>query len=174
MTLVVFGGLPGSGKTALARAVADALAATFIRLDAIEVAISVAGLEPTGAPVGYAVAHAVAADQLRAGRTVVVDAVNPVEVARAGWTRLADESASDLRFVEVTCSDVAEHRRRVESRQPDLPGHVVPTWAQVRELPYEPWHEPGLVVDNLGPIEAGVERILTSLLASCDEKTGSA
>jgi predicted kinase len=163
MTLVVFGGLPGTGKTALARAVADALVATYVRVDAIEVALARSGFEIGDSPVGYAVAHDVAADQLRAGRSVVVDAVNPVRPARAGWAELADELAIDVGFVEVTCSDAGEHRRRVESRLPDLPGHVVPTWQQVCELHYEPWERPRLVVDNLGPPDAAVARVLDAM-----------
>jgi predicted kinase len=38
--LVVFGGLPGTGKTSVARRVADALGATFVRIDSIELASS--------------------------------------------------------------------------------------------------------------------------------------
>jgi predicted kinase len=42
--LIVFGGLPGVGKTALARAVAQELAAAYLRVDAIEAAMRRAGL----------------------------------------------------------------------------------------------------------------------------------
>ncbi len=41
--LVVFCGLPGVGKTALSRRVADALGATFLRIDTIEAAIAARG-----------------------------------------------------------------------------------------------------------------------------------
>jgi predicted kinase len=37
--LVVFAGLPGSGKSVLARGVADAIGATYLRIDTIESAI---------------------------------------------------------------------------------------------------------------------------------------
>ena len=42
--LVVFGGLPGTGKTTLARAVASLLDATFLRVDSVEVALQRLGL----------------------------------------------------------------------------------------------------------------------------------
>jgi predicted kinase len=157
--LVVFGGLPGSGKTSIARRIADELAATFLRIDSIEVAIQRWGVDISNSPVAYSVGNAVAADQLRGGRSVVVDAVNPIAAARAGWTELADGFEVPCRLVQVTCSDPVEHRRRVETRVPDIPGHVVPTWAEVLALAYEPWIEPHLSVDNVGDLEPHVAAV---------------
>ena len=137
--LVVFAGLPGSGKSVLSRGVADALGATYLRIDSIESAI-VATLTPfKDNPVGYVIAERVAADQLAGGRDVVADAVNGVAAARDGWVALAARTGATLRFVEVRCSDAAEHRRRVESRQPEMPGQGVPTWDQVQCRRFEPW-----------------------------------
>lgn len=50
--------------------------------------------------------------------------------------------------VEITCSDVDEHRRGVEHRSTDVPGLVLPTWAQICDREYEPWHRPRLVLDT--------------------------
>lgn len=163
--LVVFAGLPGVGKSVLARAVADVIGATYLRIDTIESAI-VSTLAPfRDNPVGYAVVERVAADQLVAGRDVVADAVNGVAAARAGWVALA-RSGVLLRFVEVRCSDTAEHRRRVEERGPEMPGHGVPTWEQVLRRRYEPWPPElsgRLVVDNIGDTAGHVTRIVSEL-----------
>lgn len=110
---------------------ADAIGATYLRIDTIESAIVWALMPFRDNPVGYVVAERVAADQLVAGRDVVADAVNGVAAARAGWVALAARTGAALRFVEVRCSDVAEHRRRVEGREPEMPGPGVPTWEQV-------------------------------------------
>lgn len=158
--LVVFGGRPGTGKTSIARRVADALGATFIRIDSIETAIARAGLDAGTAPAGYTVAHALAADQLRPGRPVVVDAVNAVRIARAGWEQTAAECRASLGFVQVVLPDVDEHRRRIETRTADLEGHVVPTWAEVSAVVHEPWTEPHLELDNSGSIEDAVSTVL--------------
>ncbi len=148
--LIVFGGLPGVGKTCLARAVACRLSAAYLRVDAIEAALWRAGVardQPTGFA-AYVVAHAVAEGSLEAGVTVVVDAVNPVEEARRGWRDLAQRLATPVRTIEVVCLDEVEHRRRVESRTADLEGHTVPTWRDVQQREYEPWDEPRLTLDT--------------------------
>jgi predicted kinase len=166
--LVVFCGLPGVGKTALARAVADRLAATFLRVDTIEAAI-VSTLTPfEDNAVGYVVAGWVAADQLRGGRSVVADAVNNVEPARQGWITVARDCAVPLRFVEVICSNPVEHRRRVEMRTAEMPGHGVPTWEQVRHREWEPFTQPRMLVDNLGNPERNIQTVLDWLLQTDD------
>jgi predicted kinase len=161
--LVVFGGLPGTGKTSVARAVADSLGATFLRVDSIEVAIERVGLAVRELPAGYAVAHAVARDQLRSKRPVVVDAVNPVRVARAGWKQLADECGVGLRFVRVVVRDEAEHRRRVESRVADIEGHALPSWTDVTGQVHDEWTEPHLELDNSSTLEDAVATVLERL-----------
>ena len=152
----------------LVRGVADAIGATYLRIDTIESAIVATLMPYRDNPVGYVVAERVAANQLVAGRDVVADAVNGVAAARGGWVALAARTGAALRFVEVRCSDVAEHRRRVEAREPEMPGHRVPTWEQVLRRRYEPWPPelPGpLTVDNLGDPAGHVARIVTGLSA---------
>jgi predicted kinase len=131
--LVVFGGLPASGKTTISRTVAETLTAAYVRVDAIEAAMWRAGIpreQPTGLA-AYVVGEAVAERCLHAGSSVVVDAVNAVEAARQTWRDLAAGTHKPLRVIEVICSDAAEHRRRVEARSVDLERHYVPARADV-------------------------------------------
>lgn len=147
--LVVFGGLPGVGKTTIARAVAPRLAATYLRIDGIEQAIRRAGIlaEDVGAA-GYAVAVAIAEANLRLGSNVVADCVNPVKESRLAWRELADRTSARLLEVEIVCSDRGEHRRRVETREAEIAGHVPPSWAEVLAHEYEPWDGRHLVIDT--------------------------
>ena len=138
--LVVLGGLPGVGKTAIARELARCLAATHVRIDSIETAIACSG--DLTAPVvvaGYEVGYAVAADQLALGHAVVADCVNPIAVTRQAWLDIAARAGALALQAEVVCSDTSTHRARVEGRRSDLPGLTLPTWAQVQARDYEPW-----------------------------------
>lgn len=155
--LVVFGGLPGTGKTTIVRIVAARLRAAYIRIDAIEQAMRSAGVlaKPDGVgPAGYAAAYALAKENLRLGLPVVADCVNPLPETRAAWRETA--APGPIVEAEIVCSDPAEHRRRVETRRVDLPGLVPPTWASVQRHEYAPWTGPRLVLDtaSLSPEDA--------------------
>ena len=146
--LIALGGLPGAGKSALARALARRLGAVHLRIDTIEQAMRNAGFTVSG-PEGYLAARDLAEDNLRVGRTVIVDSVNPLAVTRAYWRETAARMAVRLVEIEVVCSDRGQHRRRVESRVADIPGLVLPTWQQVLDRQYEPW-KTAHVIDTAG------------------------
>lgn len=137
--LVVVAGRAGTGKTTLARGLACDLAATYLRVDAIETALATVRDSAVTGPDGYAVAHLVARSNLDLGRDVVVDAVCPVPESRSAWA-VADDR-TDVVVFETALDDAAEHRRRVEDRRPDMPGQHVPTWADVEDDGYAPWDE---------------------------------
>ncbi len=132
-------GLPGTGKTTLARALARDLAAVYLRVDVVETPLVQAGIDV--GPLGYQVVRELAASNLGLAAEVVVDLVNPIPVTRQMWVDLATEAAVPLVVFECTIADEHEHRRRVEGRRPDLPGQVVPTWDEVVAREYLPWDE---------------------------------
>ena len=158
--LVVLSGLPGVGKTTIARELAAAMGAVHVRIDSIEHALRDAGVKVEGE--GYRVAYAVAEDNLRVGRIVVADCVNPWPLTRGEWRSVADRAGVRAVDVEIVCSDVDEHRRRVESRSTDISGHRLPTWTEVVERDYRAWGCDRLVIDTaLLDVEDSVQRILT-------------
>lgn len=163
--LIIFSGLPGAGKTAVARALAGHLDALYLRIDSIEQAMRNSGAidEPLDGA-GYEVAYAVAADNLRLGRTVIADSVNPLKITRDAWRRVATEAQVKAMEIEVCCSNQKEHRHRVESRNSDVEGLELPSWNQVLAREYEPWDRERLVIDTAElTVEESVDKIQQSL-----------
>lgn len=163
--LLVFAGLPGSGKTTLALRLSESLKAVYIRIDSIEHAIQRAnGPAYEVGDLGYRVGYAMARDNIRAGRTVVADAVNPVQESRDAWLAVANECGAKLVEIEVVCSDPTEHRRRVESRDADISGFVLPTWEAVTAREYHPWNRDRVVVDTAGrTVEQSLGKLIVQL-----------
>ena len=162
--LIVMSGLPGVGKTAISRELAIATGAVHLRIDSIEQALRSAGWRVEGE--GYAVAYALAADNLALGRTVIADCVNPWPLTRAAWRAVAERSGVRAVEIEVVCSDPVEHRRRVEQRRPDIDGHQLPSWQDVVERDYRPWDEPRLVLDTARSGIAECVQAIASRLSS--------
>jgi predicted kinase len=149
--LIIFGGLPASGKTTIARDLARQLGATYLRIDTIEQAIR--GATTLSQPMneeGYRVAYAIAEDNLRLGLTVIADSVNPIRLSRDAWIGVAHRAHARAAEVEVICSDPQLHRQRVETRSLDIPGLRPPTWEEVVAREYEPWEREHIIIDTAG------------------------
>jgi len=147
--LIVFGGLPGVGKSTIAQNIVRKLSAVYLRIDSVEQALIRSGIDSTEiGPSGYVIGYAVAKDNLQLGLTVVADSVNPLEITRQAWRNVALEVGVQCIEIELICSDHAEHRCRVESRTADIPGHQLPNWQNVLEREYETWDSEHLIVDT--------------------------
>jgi predicted kinase len=148
-TLIVVGGLPATGKTAVAGALARRTGFAYLRIDTIEQAIVRATdlRQPLG-PVGYAVGYELAAEQLRHGASVVAECVNPLRITRDSWRATGAGAGAAVLEVELVCSDRAEHRRRAETRRLDIPDLVPPSWQQIVDREYQLWDRDHVVIDT--------------------------
>jgi predicted kinase len=170
--LIVTAGLPGTGKSTIAGAVGASLALPVISVDPLEAAILSAGIaadQPTGLA-AYLVAETIADSVLVGGAGVIVDAVNAVEPARSQWVRLAERRNVAIRFLEVTCSDPAVLRARLEKRGRQLAHTAEPEWHAVEQSLEEwmPWSGesaavPRITLDSIRPVDENVERAILFL-----------
>lgn len=148
-TLVLVTGLPGTGKSTVAEATAEAFGAPVLGHDWAmsglrpyqELQDALDAMEPSGhRVVGWSILHALAAAQLRARRSVVLDGVaRRSEIAACRGNALREDS----RFVMIAtqCSDRALHRSRIEGRQRSIPNWYEVGWSSV-ERSLDAWVQP--------------------------------
>lgn len=161
--LIILGGLPGVGKTSIARLAARELGAIHLRIDTIEQAIMECGVVPSDdmGPVGYVVAKRIATDNLHLGHLVIGDAVNPIEITRAAWREAARLAGKPFVQIELICSDRDQHRHRVETRQSDIENLKLPDWQKVCDREYHSWPDADLVIDTaLQSLDASSEMLV--------------
>ncbi|WP_345718657.1 AAA family ATPase [Kineosporia mesophila] len=147
--LIILCGLPATGKTTLAQALARQTQAVHLRVDTVEQAIVRSGLttHPVGVA-GYAVAYALTEEHLRQGLTVIAESVNPLAVTRQAWRDVAARAQVRALEAEIICTDTTQHRHRAEHRSVDVPGLVPPGWDAIVGRDYEPWDRPHLTIDT--------------------------
>ena len=126
-TVWVICGLPASGKSVLARNLADALAIEYFASDDLRQEASPSA-RPRVVPFGegpyreglrqhvYAHLLARAQDTLKAGRSVVLDATFSHRKWREDARRLSEDLDAGLVFVETVCSE-ATLRERLQARE---------------------------------------------------------
>jgi len=125
--LIILGGLPGVGKSTIGKKLAHKIGAVYLRIDSIEQAIKNAAQynSQNKAEVvaeGYMVAYSIARDNLEIGLTVIADSVNPIEITRSDYRRIAKEANSPYFEVEIVCSDIETHKKRIATRKSTIRG----------------------------------------------------
>lgn len=171
MRLILFDGLPGTGKSTLAEAAGRKLCAPVFSRDRIAGVLVKSGLlrddaNPNDA--AHDVMALLAERQFHLGQSAIFDGVVGTEARQARWRRLAADSGAALQVVQCVCSDGALHRARIEGRQRGIPGWHELTWAHVETVAthYQPWPGDCLIVDAVDRLEDNVRRVLSYLSAS--------
>jgi len=165
--LIVFSGLPGTGKSALAEAVGRELGIPVFAKDWLEAVLLRSKLVPAETEkqlgsIGYDLLTVLAERQLRLAQSVILDSVASTESIRNMWRALGKKYHADWRVIECICSDISVHRERLEKRQRGIPGWHELKWTDVEFVQsyYAPWDEERLIIDSINSIDQNILDIL--------------
>lgn len=168
LQLIVFAGLPGTGKSSLARALARELRAAYLDKDTIkDCAMRLAAemkLEQAAQLAGalsYELLVDLARDNLTVGLPVVVDSPAAYQLFRDKIKALARALRADLKLIECICTDERMLRERVELRGRDLPAYRTRDWVTFRQDQgrFERLTDPRLIVDTAEPEAVNLRKI---------------
>jgi predicted kinase len=168
--LVVFAGLPGTGKSSLARAVARELRAVYLDKDTIKDCVVAVAREmkieqgpDLAGPASYELLVVLARDNLSLGRSVVLDSPAGYRQFREKVSDLARSRRASLKLVECICTDESLLRQRVEDRGRELPPYRARDWAdyQSNRARFEGLTERRLVLDTAEPLAVNLRKVLT-------------
>ena len=166
--LIIFAGLPGVGKSTLAKELARKLSATYVRIDTIEQSIRNSNIinadEFINSGYGYIIGYALVEENLKIGKIVVADSVNSIALTRDAWLEVADKSNVKAIEIEVICSNPIEHKGRVESRKVDISDLKLPDWQKVMSREYEEWTRDHIIIDTANSTVEDSVAILWSTL----------
>jgi predicted kinase len=160
MKIVVFSGLPGTGKSMLAEALGKLLGIPVFAKDWLEASLLRSGLassmmENSLGIAGYDLLTTLALRQLRLGQSVILDSVTSIETIRNTWRELAKQFNADWRVIECFCSDETLHRSRLLNRKRNIPGWHELEWSDIQNVKqrYVLWEEERLTLDMVHPFE---------------------
>ena len=159
----IFSGLPGAGKTTLAKAISSRLKAVYLRVDTVEQGLrDLCNYQVEGE--GYRLSYRIASDNLELGNIVVADSCNPIMLTRREWQEVASSRGIPYTNIEIVCSDLKEHQNRIESRVTDVNGLILPSWQDVIDREYDQWETERVKVDTASRLpEESINELLAIL-----------
>lgn len=154
MKMIIFSGLPGTGKSTLAESVGKGLGIPVFARDWLEATLLRCELKPATEEkslgwTSYELMTVLAERQLMLGQSVILDSVAATETIRNTWHQLAEQYNATWRVIECICSDESLHRSRLNGRQRHIPGWHELEWSEVEKVKdyYSPWEGERLVLD---------------------------
>jgi predicted kinase len=166
MKLIIFSGLPGTGKSTLAEMLGGQLSIPVFAKDWLDATLLCNGLtstledKPLGF-VGYELLSVLAERQLMLNQSVILDSVASTQSIRNRWRQLANLYQAHWRVIECICSDEELHRAKLNHRQRDIPGWHELTWDEVEKVKsyYLPWEGEHLTLDMVNSLDVNFSRV---------------
>ena len=164
LALIVFVGLPGTGKSSLARQLARELRAVYLSLDTLQgclaAMVDVRGSDEGRSAVvqqGYALLLDLARDNLSVELSVILDSPAGDPAFRDRAKQLARSLKANMSLIECICTDERLLRQRIEGSSQD--------WAayQLERAHFVRPNDRRLVVDTAESVYVNMRKLLAYL-----------
>ena len=171
MKLIIFSGLPGTGKSTLAEELGKHFAIPVFAKDWLEATLVRSELVPSNpekllGSAGYQLLTTLAERQLMLGQSVILDSVASTGSIRSTCRQLCEHYQAQWRVIECICTDEAIHRAMLNRRERHIPGWHELQWSDVESVKeyYLPWEGERLMLDMMNSFEEN----LANALAYCE------
>jgi predicted kinase len=161
-TLILFAGMPGSGKTTLARMVARRLKVPVFAKDRMQRVLRDHHLAPENSGDGYYLILDIADELLSLGLSVILDATFPLDHFRTVASEIAARYRANFCVIYCYCSDETVWKERMVDRVHYVPGWKPVGWNDVERMQeyYQPWNANALFVDSMNAPDKNLPLVL--------------
>lgn len=171
-TLILFAGMPGSGKTTLARMVARELRLPIFSKDRMQRVLRDHHLTAENTGDGYYIILDLADEQLNLGVSVILDATFPLDHFRTVANEIALRHSAHFCAIYCYNSDDDVWRKRMEKRVQYVPGWRPVGWEDVLRMRtyYQPWGDNALALDSMRPPEENFTLALEQIRTATQQR----
>ncbi|MGQ9888666.1 MAG: AAA family ATPase [Aggregatilineales bacterium] len=171
-TLILFAGLPGGGKTTLARLVAQKLRLPTFSKDRVQRVLRDHHLAAENTGDGYYIILDMADEQLGLGVSAILDATFPLDHFRTVASEIAARHSARFCAFYCFCSDDGVWQRRMEQRVQYVPGWRPVGWDDVLRMRayYQPWGANAVPVDSLRPPEENIVVVMDAIASATQRR----
>ena len=164
-TLIVMRGYPGTGKSTIARAIANALHAPLIDRDILrQKAVDIFGDLPLVGRFSYELMFALTEEQLRLGLSVVVDTPLTYHTTYEQSKALAQSFHMPMLVVHCQCPPQVQ-KRRLEGRKGKVSEFQITSWEEWMQWKprFENYEDEGCVIDTSNPLDDSLAKVMCTI-----------